>query len=57
MRLESLFYSGIDGCYMAYVYNPIGGYSKIYRFLYYTKKEALYLLRHKYNVTCPHGTY
>ena len=56
-RFELISLNRIPGGYIAGVYNRVGGYYKDIRFLWYNKKETLYLLRNEYNVVCPRGSY
>lgn len=44
-----------DGGYHATIYNKLGGYYEDKYFMFYTKKEVLYLLRHEHNVIVSRG--
>lgn len=46
-----------NGWYIVSLYNTLGMYYKDLRFLYYNKKEVIYLLRNKYNISVPHKFY
>ena len=48
-ELRSLY--GYPGSYTAVLYNCLHGYYTEQHFLYYTKKEIFYKLRHEYNCT------
>ena len=52
-ELRSL--NGYTGNYTAVLYNRLDGYYTNQRFLYYTKKEIFYKLRHEYNCTVARG--
>lgn len=52
-ELRSL--NGYTGNYTAVLYNRLGCYYTERRFLYYTKKEIFYKLRHEYNCTVARG--
>ena len=49
----------MDNCgyWNAEMYNIPGGYYHTQSFLYYPKNEVLWLLRNKYDCTCPHDAY
>ena len=53
--LELVSIKGNNCNYTAVVFNPLGQYYEELYFLYYTKKEMIYLLRHKYNVIVRRG--
>ena len=46
---------GCPGSYTAVLYSRFGCYYTEKRFLYYTKKEIFYKLRHEYNGTVARG--
>lgn len=56
MRVFEL--SSLHGCpgnYTAVLYNRVCGYYTEKRFLWYTKKEMFYKLRHEYNCIVSRG--
>lgn len=52
-ELSSLYRD--NGAYVAVMYNRLCGYYTERRFLYYTKKEVLYKLRHEEGCTVARG--
>lgn len=56
-KFELIAIYGGCGSYEAVIYNRLGGYFKIQNFIGYTKKELIYILRHKYNCIVRRGNY
>ena len=58
MKRNELIYLVYDhGYYVAHMYDKQENRYHTFSFLYYTKKEVLYKLRHEHDCTCAHGTY
>lgn len=54
---ELLYLTGCQGGYTAHIYdNKENRYEEQY-FMFYSKREMIYLLRNKYNVICKQGTF
>ena len=52
---ELISLHGVPGSYTAAIYNRAHGYFKEVRFLWCSKKEIFYKLRHEYGCSVPRG--
>ncbi len=49
-KFKELLYLNYDGCYHATWYNEKNGCYEHMSFMFYNKKDVIYLLRNKYDV-------
>lgn len=54
-KFELLSLNGYPGAYTAVLYNRSGGYFTEKHFLWYSKKEIFYKLRHEYDCIVARG--